>query len=97
MKHPKFSGELERRIATLLQAGEHSQLVFRQKRTLLARHLPLSLTGEIDGAQRLPISRIYVGPGPSRTVSKISVGDLLVQQGYRGVPVEISKVPYRVP
>ena len=35
-----------------------------------------------------PISRIYVGPGPSHTVSKISVGDLLVQQGYSGVPVE---------
>jgi len=97
VKHPKFSGELERRIATLLQADEHRQLVFRQKRTLLARHLPLSLTVEIDGVQRLPISRIYVGPGPSQTVSRISVGDLLVQQGYRGVPVEISKVPYRVP
>jgi Protein of unknown function (DUF2971) len=97
VKHPKFSGEFERRIATLLQDGEHSQLVFRQKRTLLARHLPLSLTVEIDGAQRLPISRIYVGPGPSQTVSKISVGDPLIQQGYSGVPVEISKVPYRVP
>ena len=97
VKHPKFSGERERRIAAFLQEGEHGQMIFRQKRTLLARHLPLSLTVEVEGAQRLPITRIYVGPGPSQKASKISVGDLLLQQSYRGVPVEISKVPYRVP
>lgn len=97
VKHPKFSGERERRIATFLQEGEHGQLIFRQKRTLLARHLPLSLTVEVEGAQRLPITRIYVGPGPSQKVSKVSVGDLLLQQGHGGIPVEISKVPYRVP
>jgi hypothetical protein len=97
VKHPKFSGEAERRIATLLQDGEHNQLVFRQKRTLLARHLPLDLAAETDGVRRLPITRIYVGPGSAQKVSKISVGDLLVQSGYVGIPVELSKVPYRIP
>jgi hypothetical protein len=42
IKYPKFSGEAERRIVTL-QMGEHELLKFRQKRTLLARHLPLDL------------------------------------------------------
>jgi hypothetical protein len=97
IKHPKFSGEVERRITTLLQTGEHNELIFRQKRTLLARHLPLDLTLTADGKRRLPITRILIGPGPSQQVSKISVGDLLLKFGYGGIPVELSKVPYRVP
>jgi hypothetical protein len=97
IKHPKFSGEAERRITTLLQDGEHALLEFRQKRTLLARHLPLDLAIATDGAKRLPITRICVGPGPSQQVSKISVGDLLLKHGYANIPVELSKVPYRVP
>lgn len=97
IKHPKFFGEVERRITTLLQTGELKVLEFRQKRTLLARHLPLNLTLAVDGVRRLPITRVYVGPGPSQQVSKISVSDLLVKSGYDGIPVEVSKVPYRMP
>jgi hypothetical protein len=54
VKHPKFIGEVERRIVTLLQPNEHMALEFRQKRTLLARHLPLDLTSTIDGKRLLP-------------------------------------------
>jgi len=97
IKHPKFSGEAERRITTLLQPGEHQALEFRQKRTLLARHLPLDLTIPSEGGKQLPITRIYIGPGPSQQVSRISVGDLLLKFGYRNITVEVSKVPYRVP
>ena len=99
MKHPKFAGEAERRVAVLYQASEHSQLIFRQKRTLLARHLPIDLAFEgPDGIRRLPITRICIGPGPGQKVSRISVGDLLVQCGYeKDISVELSRVPYRVP
>jgi DUF2971 family protein len=95
IKHPTFSSERERRIVTLLQAGEHTQLEFRQRRTLLARHLPIDLA--VGAAKRLPLTRIHVGPGPTQRVSQVSVGDLLLKYGYQGVPVELSKVPYRVP
>jgi DUF2971 family protein len=95
IKHPKFSSEKERRIVTLLQAGEHTQLEFRQRRTLLARHLPIDLT--VGAAKRLPLTRVYVGPGPTQRVSQVSVADLLLKYGYQGMPVELSKVPYRVP
>ena len=47
-KHPKFFGEMERRIVTSLQVGEQKRLEFRQKRTLLARHLPIDLVSDID-------------------------------------------------
>jgi hypothetical protein len=97
IKHPKFSGELERRVTTLLQPGEHAVLEFRQKRTLLARHLPIDLTIPMYGVKRPHITRIYIGPGPSQQVSRISVGDLLLKLGYENVPVLLSEVPYRVP
>ena len=97
VKHPQLTGEAERRIVTLLQPGEHQQLEFRQKRTLLARHLPIDLSTGEAAARRLPIARIYVGPGPAQKVSKISVGDLLLKYGYQSIAVEISSVPYRMP
>jgi hypothetical protein len=96
-KHPTFAPEKERRILVALQDNQHQELEFRQKRTLLARHLPIDLTVEVAGRKILPISRICVGPGPSQRVSQVSVGDLLLKHGYRDVPVELSKVPYRLP
>jgi len=97
IKHPKFASEAERRITTFLNPGEHMQLKFTQKRTLLARHLPLDLSLPTEDKPRLPITRIYIGPSPSQHVSRISVGDLLLKCGYEGVTVELSKAPYRVP
>jgi hypothetical protein len=95
IKHPKFSSEKEHRIVTHLQPGEHTQLKFRQRRTLLARHLPIDL--KVGTAKLLPLTRVYVGPGPTQRVSQVSVGDLLRKHGYEGLPIELSKVPYRVP
>jgi hypothetical protein len=98
VKHPKFSGEAERRIVTLLQPDEHQQLEFRQKRTLLARHLPIDITSEGSDAKRLlPITRIVVGPGPAQKVTKVSVGDLLLKFRYQKIEVELSNIPYRLP
>jgi hypothetical protein len=97
MKHPKFSNEKECRIITKIQDGEQKWLQFRQRRTLLARHLPIKITRLGDGVDRLPLRCIYVGPGPSQDVSRISVVELLKKYGYQNVKVEVSKVPYRVP
>ena len=84
-------------ITTALENG--AQLEDVQK---AAGHRDPSTTKLYDrrgygGVRLLPITRIYVGPGQSQKVSKISVGDLLVQRKYKDIPVELSKVPYRVP
>lgn len=97
IKHPKFSGEKEHRLVHWYLDADNAKMEFRQKRTLLARHLLLDLKIDLGGVQKLPISRVYVGPGPGKQVSKVSVGDLLVKQGYKGIPVELSDVPYRMP
>jgi hypothetical protein len=94
MKHSAFAGEKEWRIATALGPGETGMLEFHQKRTLLARYLPIKLT---SATGRLPITRIFVGPSPAQRVSQVSVGDLLIKHGYTGVKVERSIVPYRIP
>ena len=96
-KHPKFAGEMERRIVTSLQLGEQKSLEFRQKGTLLARHLPIEVTNVVDGFRLLPLSRICVGPSPAQRVTQVSVGDLLLKFGYKNIPVELSAVPYRIP
>ena len=92
-KHPKFSGEHERRIVAAFVDADLSSLIFTQKNTLLARHLPLSL---MMTNWKLPITRVLVGPGPAQRVTQVSVGTLLKQRGY-DVPVDLSSVPYRVP
>ena len=99
IKHPAFSREREWRItAGYNKQTDVDRLEFRQKRTLLARHLPLDLRIAADGGKRLlPITQIYVGPGPSQRVSRISAGDLLLKYKYEDINVEMSKVPYRVP
>jgi hypothetical protein len=96
-KHPKFVGEMERRIVTSLQVDEQKNLEFRQKRTLLARHLPIDLASEVDGVRRLPISRICTGPSPAQRVTQVSVTDLLLKFGYENIPIDLSAVPYRLP
>jgi hypothetical protein len=94
IKHPAFASEKERRLYTLLQQGEHAQLKFRQRKTLLARSLPVRAT---ESSGRLPILKIVVGPGPAQAITRVSVRDLLAKHEYSNVPVEYSKVPYRVP
>jgi Protein of unknown function (DUF2971) len=93
-KHPSFSSEKERRIVTAIRQDELKQIEFSQKRTLLARHLPINWTGD-DG--RLPISRLFVGPAPAQAVTRVSVDCLLKKHDYVNIPVELSRVPYRVP
>jgi hypothetical protein len=69
LKHPKFAGEFERRLVIPFRKEDLPNLVFSQKRTLLARHLPIDLTLDTG---LLPISRLYIGPGPAQRVSQVS-------------------------
>lgn len=97
LKNPKFASEKEWRLATWLTPDQRRHLKFRQRRTLLARHLPIDLTVLVSGVSRLPLTRVYVGPGAAQQVSRLSVMDLLYKYGYEKIPVQMSKVPYRVP
>ncbi len=89
VKDACFETENEFRLVHGLDASELPRIKFRQKDTLLSRHLPLSF----QDFPRLPIAKVTIGPGRQQHVSRISVHALLTQKGYRNVPVEISQRP----
>ena len=59
IKHHAFQHEAEWRLVMQFFPGDVCSLIFRQKRTLLARHLPINFATDIgaDGKHRLSITR----------------------------------------
>jgi hypothetical protein len=92
VKQPAFSSEEEYRIIHLLHKGELPRLQFRQKTTLMARHLPLTFTGH----PLLPITQVRVGPSRHKEITRISVDTLLRQKGYDAGLVTASAVPFQL-
>ena len=92
-KDASWHTENEFRIVHELKASEFPKVRFSQKKTVLARYLPLETTTWVKRrAQLLPIAKIWIGPGERQSFTKISVDLLLEQMGYFNVPVEVSKL-----
>jgi hypothetical protein len=88
LKDPCFRGEREWRLIRSLYVGEHPNLIFRQRQTMLARHLPLRV------GHQLPLAEVMIGPSRHQAISKVAVHDLLEANGYRSnVPVSCSQIP----
>lgn len=97
IKHPAFAPEREWRLIRRLQDQDVPRLKFRQRQSMLARHLPVALraTGALD---RLPIVGVCVGPSRHKEISKVSVADLLRTKGYPEQVfknVTMSRVPFQ--
>jgi hypothetical protein len=97
VKDPAFRGENEYRIIHELQNTEFSLLQFRQKQSLMSRHLPLVYPPQNHAtpSHLLPIAEIMVGPSRHKEISRISVDTLLRQRGYT-IPVTISAIPFQM-
>jgi hypothetical protein len=100
IKHWKFAAEKEWRIIRGLREEDFRNLKFRQRQSLLARHLPLALRfPEASTAPLLPISSVRVGPSRHQQISKVSVADLLRGKGYPKAVydnyVRVSEVPFQ--
>jgi hypothetical protein len=75
-----------------LRPSDVPRLRFRQRQSMLARHLPLALRSN-NGL--LPIG---VGPSRHKAISKVSVGDLLASKGYPEPvygKVRVSEIPFQ--
>jgi hypothetical protein len=97
IKHAATSNESECRLSKGYIAEELQEIQFRQKNTMLTRHLPLR--PQYDGQPspyRLPISEVIVGPCRHPQVSRVSVGTLLQQHGYDSSIVRISEIPFQM-
>jgi hypothetical protein len=89
VKDPSFRAENEYRIVHQLQAKELSKLQFKQKQTLMSRHLPLVF-------QSLPIVEVMLGPAHRhREISRVSINTCLQQHGHNAVPVSFSAIPFQ--
>jgi hypothetical protein len=97
MKHDAFESEHEWRIVKWYGSTDLPSLRFRQRQTLLSRHLPLSLCSPDQKPARLPIKSVIVGPSRHKAVTLVSVGTLLQQQGYDLNTIELkeSRVPFK--
>jgi hypothetical protein len=98
IKHPAFKDEEEWRIFHPLRDTDPPHMVYRQKRTLMSRHLPLRFfrPGVSDDPKLMPVTEIMVGPSRHKNVSRVSVGDLMRTQGYgASFNVTMSDVPFQ--
>ena len=99
MKDPAFEAEREWRIIHKLRPSDIRSMVYRQRQTLMSRHIPFNYQKrDGDGSPPLlPIQKIVVGPSRHKLVSQTSVYDLLRTQGYPASKptVEPSKIPFQ--
>jgi hypothetical protein len=97
VKDSAFRNENEYRVIHELQAPEMPLLQFRQKQTMMSRHLPLVYPppNHATSCHQLPIAEVMVGPSRHKEISRISVDTLLRQKGYT-VPVTTSAVPFQM-
>jgi len=97
VKDAAFRHENEYRIVHELQGHEMGQLRFKQRATLMSRHLPLIFPPQsyATQSQLLPIAEVMVGPSRHKEISRVSVETLLRQKGYQ-VPVTASKIPFQL-
>jgi hypothetical protein len=91
-KDQQWDSEGELRIVHELKVADFPDVRFSQKKSSLARYLPLDFPcWAKERVSRLPIAKVMVGPGENQASSRISAILLLEQMGYPNVPVEISK------
>ncbi len=91
IKNPAFENEKEWRLIYNLQPDDPTKMQFRQRQSMMTRHIPLRLK------KPLPITQALVGPCRHPRLSQVAAGDLLLAAGYdpKTVKVEITGVPYR--
>ena len=96
MKHSTFSSERECRLSKWCTQDELLKLEFRQKATMLSKHLPLRPAPTVDMSNyRLPISSLTVGPCRHQAVSYDSACLLFRKHGYDQNSVNYSQIPFQ--
>jgi hypothetical protein len=91
LKNPAFRTEREWRLVTYLKPGSSTPMCFRQRSSMMSRHLPLPLN------DRLPITGVVVGPCRYPLHSRIAVNDLLQVCKFDAAvgKTDVTNIPYR--
>ncbi len=95
LKDPAFKNERECRLVCESYGWGERNLRFQQRQTLMSAHLPKRFTDK-HNAGHLPIREVVIGPCRHPGVSRMSVNELLWKNGYHGVRVSMSDVPFQL-
>ena len=97
IKDPAFKGEREYRQVYRYTLEEIGNLRFKQKGSILSRHLCVQYPEFKQRSTRdLPLTHIRIGPSRNQKISENSLDLLLRQKGYApNVKILCSSVPYR--
>jgi hypothetical protein len=69
-KNPAFAGERERRIIKQVLPFEFSQLKFKQRQSMVSRHMPLCFGARSLQPPRLPLAAVRIGPSKHKAVTE---------------------------
>ena len=102
-KDPSYREEAESRVIASYDGRQdylfsrEAPIAFRAQAGNVVPYIPLAFTlmREGDTAPALPIRRIIVGPGVDFERNKSSVLQMLAANGYHGVEVSKSEIPFR--
>ncbi|MDO9229544.1 MAG: DUF2971 domain-containing protein [Syntrophales bacterium] len=89
IKHESFEKEQEYRI---IYHNNPKIIEYREGNYSI---IPYTVISPLDNYDKLPISKIFVGPTPHPQLSMMSVDSLLKSNGYENVKVQESIIPYR--
>jgi len=90
LKGSAFEAEREWRLVYTFRPDDPTLMRFRQRQSMMSRHLPLRLG-------MLPIRRVLIGPCRHPLLSRIAVNDLLQAYKYYAAvgQTDVTKIPYR--
>jgi hypothetical protein len=97
-KNEGFHEEQERRLIFTPGAGIATKQKFRTRRGLLVPYFSLRELFEVAGfagGVKLPILNILVGPSANKSLNVESIKMMLETNGYYGVGVKASPIPFR--
>lgn len=86
-KHQSFREEQEIRYVFQL---DNKSVYFRPSRYGIASYLKISCNHDV-----LPIKSVVIGPHPEAAAMQLGVENFLARRGYGGVPVSLSRTPFR--
>lgn len=92
-KHPSFCKEKEWRLVADESTAHQAEVHYRPGPSTPIPYIHFSLRGQ--GQQRLPISRILIGPTAEPNLARRTAEMILREYGAPGAEVEESVIPYR--
>jgi Protein of unknown function (DUF2971) len=92
-KNPAFKAEREWRIIKQVFPFEFSHLKFKQRQSMISRHIPLCFGARSLQPPRLPLAAVRIGPSKHKAETEQSVRLMLMANGYDTSQIEVSSSP----